>query len=446
MENTATYCPEDNKLRLYVGRVPRDEYEALRKEGWTSTPKQACNFVAHWTPQRRDTALEYAGIIGDEDQSPEDRAADRAERFAEYRDKRTSEAVGHADRYDSQPLAHGFQSASRAEASARRHDRIAGRAVDAWSKAEYWTSRTAGVISHALYKDLPGVRMGRIITLETELRLLRKRWEGRTMDEWAQDWCTHYELRLAYENQMIDAQGGRVAAVEMVPGGFIGKYQIQKVNKSSATGLVVSVGVLAPVEAYFGRRGQQYGTNRGGPLCLHVMNVERLTAGAYRAPTPEELATFEAEQVAKKKVESEKRKATAVPLINPTPEEAQRLQTLWNEQARARGEARKITHKYSYNPELTEPFSEVLAITQATYTANSGGTYSRAETLGIGEGGKLLRSYDERKYEKAVCKIRVTSGATYMPHRVIVLTDKPQKALPAAGWPVPAFKLESVTP
>ena len=35
----ATYSPEDDKLRLYVGRVPRDEYLALRAEGWTSTPK-----------------------------------------------------------------------------------------------------------------------------------------------------------------------------------------------------------------------------------------------------------------------------------------------------------------------------------------------------------------------------------------------------------------------
>lgn len=49
-----------------------------------------------WTPERRDTALEYAGVIEDEDQSPEERAADRAERFGDYRDKRTGEAAGHA--------------------------------------------------------------------------------------------------------------------------------------------------------------------------------------------------------------------------------------------------------------------------------------------------------------------------------------------------------------
>ena len=71
--NSATYCPEDNKLRLYVGRVPRDEYEALKAEGWTSTPKQDCDFVAHWTPARRDTCLSYAGFIDDEDTPPTER-------------------------------------------------------------------------------------------------------------------------------------------------------------------------------------------------------------------------------------------------------------------------------------------------------------------------------------------------------------------------------------
>ena len=97
----ATYCPEDDKLRLYVGRVPREEYEFIRAEGWTSTPKQDCDFVAVWTPSREATALQYAGFIGDEDIPPTERAADRADRFAGYQEKRLDEATGHADRYES---------------------------------------------------------------------------------------------------------------------------------------------------------------------------------------------------------------------------------------------------------------------------------------------------------------------------------------------------------
>jgi hypothetical protein len=245
------------------------------------------------------------------------------------------------------------------------------------------------------------------------------------------DWLTHYRLRLAYEMQMLEADGGRAAMVEMIPGGFIGKYQIQKVNKSAATGRVVSVGILAPSQAYFGRRGQAYGEDRPGPLSIHVMNIERLPSDSYRAPTAEELAAFEADKKARKDAAPKKE---VCPLINPTPEEAQKLQDLWNARARAEGEARKISHPYSYNPKLTEKLPEVCLITQATYSANSGGSYSKAETLGIGAGGELLETYDQRKYGKPVCKIRVTSGECYMPKRVIILTDKPQKALPASVW------------
>ena len=134
---SATYCPEDNKLRLYVGRVPRDEYDALRSEGWTSTPKQNCDFVATWTPAREDTALCYSGgVLDDEDQSPEDRAADRAERFSGYRDKREGEALQLAENYDSGPAVHGYQSQALAERRAKRPDMVAGKAVNQWEKAE----------------------------------------------------------------------------------------------------------------------------------------------------------------------------------------------------------------------------------------------------------------------------------------------------------------------
>lgn len=70
----ATYSPEDNKLRLYIGRVPRPEYEKLKAEGWRALYKQreagGGDFAATWTPSRRDTALEYAGVIEDEDMGP----------------------------------------------------------------------------------------------------------------------------------------------------------------------------------------------------------------------------------------------------------------------------------------------------------------------------------------------------------------------------------------
>jgi len=173
MSHTVTYSPEDNKLRLYVGRVPRDEYERLRAAGFVSTPKQDCDFVAVWTPTREDIASEYledGEDIGDEDYSPEERAADRAERFEGYRDKRRDEATGHADKFEAGPAAFGHQNRQRAERAAMRHDRQRVKGVSQWSKAEYWQQRTAGVIRHALHKSDASTRRGRILTLEAEQR------------------------------------------------------------------------------------------------------------------------------------------------------------------------------------------------------------------------------------------------------------------------------------
>lgn len=514
--NTATYCPEDNKLRLYVGRVPRDEYLKLRAEGWTATPKQDCNFVAVWTPERRDTALEYAEIIEDEDQSPEERAADRAERFGEYRDKRTEEATGHADRFDAGSAVHGYQDANRGARAARRHDRIADHAVDAWSKAEYWISRTAGVISHALYKSTPGVRMGRIKVLEAELRAKVERYEKAAKlfdvlsdiraitdlekrdkmvleffghvsmhreyphpdhpeevhsiyvhltseqrrhitseealamyfsdhsrpDIENNDWANHYKLRLTYENQMLEAQGGRAAFVEMVPSGWIGGHQIRKVNKSNATGRVVSVTLKMP--------GDRWGNTREG-FHMMVYNIERLPAGAYRAPTPEDLESLKETKTAEKSAQPAK---APCPLINPTDQDAERLQTAWNEEIKTKWDAKRAkAENYDYVPEY-EP-QTVCRITQAQYSTNSKGTYAKAETANLVGNAKIRDEHrgafgaDYRQKIRlqgpVICKVRTTNGKVYMADRVIVITDKPQKPFPAALWQSPVVtSLETV--
>lgn len=433
----ATYEPESNKLRLYVGRVPREEYLKLRAEGWTALHKQresgGGDFAAPWTPSRRDTALEYAGIIEDEDMSTEERAADRAERFSGYRDKRTNEATGHADRYDSGPQAHGFQSQARAERAAARHDRVADRAGDAWSKAEYWQQRTAGVISHALYKSTPGVRMGRIKVLEAELRRFEQN------PEHYPNWITHTKLRLAYENQMLEAQGGRAAFVEMIPGGFIGLRQIFKVNKSPATGRVVSVLVKGQKIHGYTYKAQDV---IGADYSLHQIETERLPADAYRAPTAEELTAFTAARKAEKAARPTK---TPCPLINPTDEDAERVQKLWNDRALAE---HCESYKRRYGKDYADEFkpSTVCRITQARYSEVSKGGHARAETKNIygnviQEPRERFYDYDKQAAERkaigaVVCQLRITSGdgSDYGAKRVIILTDKPQKPLPVAVW------------
>lgn len=414
----ATYCPEDNKLRLYVGRVPREEFLELRADGWKSTPKQDCDFVATWTPQREDTALAYGeGFIGDEDQGPDERAADRAERFAGYRDKRTQEALGHADSYESGPSAHGYQSKAKAVRAADRHDKQAARALTQWSKAEYWTSRTAGVISNALYLSRPDVRMGRIKGLETDLR----RYEA--SPEYYGRWVSHTQLRIAYENQMLEAVGGRASVVEMEKGGLYGGYVISRVVKSKASGLVTSVKVIA-----------------GEREVLH--NIERSKAGQYEAPTEESLIALK--EFTKARAEKAKEANAGKPkLINPTNEDAERLQAIWNKNA----SERSMKGAYSNGKDQTEP-QTVLEMTQAQYSARSGCPYSHFKTIFISEGGKeTRRHYYETVQSEAVCKIRETRGSggyTWNAHRVIVITDKPQKPLPVSVWEqVEAEKVEA---
>lgn len=506
----ATYSPEDNKLRLYVGRVPREEYLKLRAEGWVALHKQretgGGDFAATWTPQRRDTALSYAESIEDEDRGPEERAADRAERFGGYRDKRADEAGAAADKYESGPTAHGYQSEARAERAAARHDRQGAGAVDLWSKAEYWQRRTAGVISHALYKSSPGVRMGRIKTLEADLRKVRSeleayaarfaKWrevaamtdaakqlqvanilagyehgdfthphtgkevslyriaetEGVTGAQVAEiwlkdrgepatetDWTRHLTLRLAYENQMLEAQGGRAAFVEIIPGGWLGSHQIQKVNKSSVTGRVVSVAVKVATN---GRDRWGNEDKNAPPFRLAQIDTERLSVDSYRPPTEEELAAFHAE---KKEAKANAPKKEVCPLINPTEADAERLQAVWNERAKARLD--------KYDLARFKP-STVCRITQATYSANSKGSYARAETRGLHADAELSdresNLYSRHEHERAnrigraICQIRQTYGDgnfTNSAPRVIVLTDRPQKPIPAAVWkPVEAEK------
>lgn len=507
---TATYCPEDNKLRLYIGRVPRPEYDALRAEGWKALHKQreagGGDFVATWTPQRRDTALEYAGVIDDEDMGPAERAADRAERFAMYREKRTNEATGHADRFDAGPTAHGFQSQARAERSARRHDRVAGRAVDSWSKAEYWQSRTAGVISHALHVASPDVRMGRIKILEAEIRKAEKnraeyeasraRWvECAEMTDAAEqtkrakllagaesglynykhprpelvknayiktngaslwsllemhggedgepitgaeacgmylathgplsaegDWLTHYRLRLAYENQMMEAQGGRAALVEMEVGGWIDGKQIRKVVRSTATGRVTSVEIMGTFRRshYDEKKGESVFTVTHAP---QLVNIERASADCYTPPTPEDVAAM-----AKIKADEKaaRPKSTAPALINPTDADAERLQAIWNEQSNG--------NRWSEKPGNPPT---VARLTQAQYSAASKGAYARCESQEITGGGFQTESGGCMRHADCPTVAKVRRWG----YRVVILTDKPQKAIPANVWhdPRPAI-------
>lgn len=417
------YSPEDNKLRLYVGRVPREDYLRLIKAGFVSTPKQTCDFAATWTPSREDLAREFmsdeSDDIGDEDYSLEDRAADRAERFAGYRDKRRGEAGELADRYEEGPQVFGHQNEARAARQARRADRTRTKAVSQWDKAVYWQQRTTGVIRNALYKTDARTRRGRILTLEAEQRSVA----GRAGDI-VERWQRHYEMRLSYERAMLENEGGSAAAADMEVGGWIrggrpsscledaaaGWKQILQVFRSPVTKRITSVKVLGTYRSWR--------THESAKLPVTI-NVERLGADCYRPPTDAEREAFAKEQ---KESKAAKKATTpkAPPLINPTREEAQKLQDIWN--AKAAEAYAKGGHRGD------APRSEVFEMTQAEYSARSRGSYSPGGTVDIKE------TTTERG-RVTVFSVRKFSGSGFCyhtPNRVVVLTDKPQKQIPWA--------------
>ena len=104
------------------------------------------------------------------------------------------------------------------------------------------------------------------------------------------------------------------------------------------------------------------------------------------------------------------------PLINPTQEQAEKLQALWNKQAERT--------KYG------KP-SEIHAMPQAYYSANSGGSYSHFETITLDSHGlKIWNSGSDNANDKTV-RVRVShGGVSYSADRVIVIEDKKQKELP----------------
>ena len=91
---SAAYDPGDNKIRLRASaRLDAETYDRVKAAGYSWAPKQELFVAPMWTPGREDLAIELAGEIGDEDKTLVERAEERAERFTDYREARTSDAT-----------------------------------------------------------------------------------------------------------------------------------------------------------------------------------------------------------------------------------------------------------------------------------------------------------------------------------------------------------------
>lgn len=176
---TATYSPEDNKLRMYpFSRLSSEDYKRIKEAGFSWAPKQGLFVAGMWTPNREDLLIEWCGEIGDEDKSLVDRAQERAERFDDYSEKRAGDAesarkgvMAIADNIPfGQPILIGHHSERRARKDAERIENGMRKAVKMWETSKYWTDRAAGALAHAKYKELPEVRARRIKGIEADLR------------------------------------------------------------------------------------------------------------------------------------------------------------------------------------------------------------------------------------------------------------------------------------
>lgn len=183
MHFTATYSPDDNKLRLYAGaRLEPEVYARVKAAGFKWATKQELFVAPGWSPNREDLLIELAGEIEDEDKSLVERAEERAERFEQYGDNRMADAeaarkavAAIADNIPfGQPILVGHHSEKHARADAKKIENGMRKAVNMWKQAGYWADRAKGSLQAAKYKELPAVRARRIKGIESDLRKVTK--------------------------------------------------------------------------------------------------------------------------------------------------------------------------------------------------------------------------------------------------------------------------------
>lgn len=180
---TATYSPEDNKLRLYaLRRLDAETFARVKAHGFRWAPKQELFVAPAWSPSREDLLLELADEIGDEDTSLVERAEAKADRLEDLAERRKVEAAAANKAVDTiagrfaggQPILVGHHSEKKARKDAERIESGMRKVVRLWDQASYWQSRAQGALHLAKYKERPDVRARRIKSLEAELRKVER--------------------------------------------------------------------------------------------------------------------------------------------------------------------------------------------------------------------------------------------------------------------------------
>lgn len=209
MDLTATYSPEDNKLRLYSNvRLDKETYDRLKAAGFSWAPRQQLFVAPMWTPHRADLLMELCGEIGDEDKSLVQRSEERAERFEKYSENRAKDAEQARKQVAAiaehipfgQPILVGHHSEKHARRDAQRIDDGMRKSIKMWDTSQYWKERAETAISHAKYKELPAVRARRIKRIEADHRKQERylKHARESLAAWSTEGLTHEQaLKIA---------------------------------------------------------------------------------------------------------------------------------------------------------------------------------------------------------------------------------------------------------
>jgi len=469
---TATYSPEDNKLRLYAStRLDAETYSRVKEAGFRWAPRQGLFVAPSWSPSREDLLIELAGEIEPEEMTIAERAEIKAERLDNLAAKKHGQANAYARRaeelsqafYMGQPILVGHHSERKARKTQERMHGAQSQANKAAKAANHWLYKATGVERFANMKSDPRVRANRIKTLLAELRDLQRSintahgaldiWARMETDEQirfalgrmdSRGTCSTTEIYYAVDRGEMtpaDARARCIANAESIINGPNRRRCIEHVlnrlsfERSMLGDVPRYEGELTPVilQAFAREHGTEkplctvtdpgsFQIESAVPLPLHLASATYLdlTGDDWR-----DLMQSTGYSVPEPKARRASNKPAPAPLFNLSQEQAEQLQRIWNLQMVA-----------ACKEHQTPQENAVKLVTQAVFSANSKGDYSILRTIDIDAEGRKVRgvwrNYEFVKTAEPVARVRIYTGgaAFYKPDSVVVITDKPAKPLP----------------
>lgn len=476
-DHTATYDVEDDKLRIYYAyRLPEDQYQQLKTLGFQYAPKQEC-FFAVWTPEREDMCLAMSETIEPEGSTLASRAEAKAQRLESHADNATKKAQMHhsaanriAERFaDGQPILVGHHSERKARRDQQKMQSNMARSVKFSEMVNYYEYKAKGALAHASRKNNGVTRANRIKTLLADLRAIQRSindaythkasWEAMIARKDEPDFTENVTYLSGHHG--LSPRGiysqlyqGIVTAMEVVENSIqMHSNTINRPQKyrwishllnrigfetSQLGGATRFSGELTPVilQAFLREQGADspkvskttdgFLAVSGCPLPAHI-NADLSKTLELDAEDWLDLMQGTGHTVLVKERKVNPNKKTLPPLINPTKEDAERLQALWN--------ARQVERAKASQWAGTPVPREVESMSSEVYKRVSAGTYSKYSVKTLSECGHIVENIWQGGVYKpnfeAFCRIRVSSRNwnSYSPHSVVHIEDAAAKPL-----------------